>query len=179
MAGTVADLHEAIKSKRYEISLSRENIRSVQEDLKSKKRSLQELELEVATLERALSILQGQRNYVSAPPIDGNLPLHTPRRGSGRYQQAGAVFILVEQILRVEERPMTAGELLPLLIAKRAKLGLAPVSKEGMTGVLYRFAKHNRMFSYLGAGKFGLREWNYEKKQEGGVNAKGSLKQTA
>jgi len=159
MQGTTADLLEAIKDHRFQILLSRGNIQSVQADLKSKKQSLQELELELATLERALSILQGQRRY-TPNILNGQLPLNTPSRASRYKNDTGAVFALAEDILRVEGRPLSVRELLPLVQSRRAKLGMTPVSKEGMTGVLYRFAKANRTFSYLGAGRFGLIEWH-------------------
>ena len=176
MQGTTADLQEAIKDRRFQILLSRGNIQSVQADLKSKKKTLQELELELATLERALSILQGQSRY--APTAHNTeLPLDTPRRGSRNRKDTGAVFALVEDILRVEGRPLRVFELFPLVLSQRAKLGMAPVSREGMTGVLYRFAKLNRTFTYLGAGRFGLIEWQ-GKANEMGLE-KGPLGETA
>lgn len=179
MRGTVADLQEAIQHKRLEISLSRDNIQSVQEDLKSKKRSLHELQLELATLERALSILKGQHQFLSPPTDPTLLALQVPRRAGGRHRPSGAVFVVAENILRVQGRPMTVGEMLPLLLAERDRLGLAHVSKEGMTGVLYRFAKRDHIFSYLGPGKFGLREWDALEKSEGGERVKGNVRQTA
>lgn len=158
MQGTTADLQEAIKDRRFQILLSRGNIQSVQADLKSKRQTLQDLELELATLERALSILQGQRRYAS-PILNGELPLNTPSRASRYKKDTGAVFALAEDTLRVEGRPLSVRELLPLVLSRRAKLGMTPISREGMTGVLYRFAKADRTFTYLGAGRFGLIEW--------------------
>jgi hypothetical protein len=168
MSESNLSLKDAISIKRHEISLARENIGNVQDDLKGKKRQLHELELELATLQRALAIVQGQRTYISPPVLDGELPLGIHRRASGRQQQAGAVFLLVEQILRITNRLMTTGELLPIIIDKRTQLGLAPVSRQGMAGVLYRLAKRGQMFSYHGAGKFGLIEWQGRKPQTSG-----------
>jgi hypothetical protein len=156
-------LEDAISIKRREILLVRENIGNVQDDLKYKKAQLHELELELATLHRALAIVQGQRNYVALPVIDGELPIGIHRRASGREAQAGSVFLLAEQILRVANRSMTAGELLPIIIDRRTQLGLAPVTRQGMAGVLYRLAKRGEMFVYHGSGKFGLKEWQGEK----------------
>jgi hypothetical protein len=158
LQGTIADLQQAIQDRRVQILLSHDNIESVKADLQSKKKTLQELQLELATLERALSILQGQSRYA---PTSHNfeLPLNIPRRGSRDRKDTGAVYDLVEDILRVEGRPLSATALLPLVLARRSALGMSPVTREGMTGVLYRFAKKNRTFMYLGAGRFGLLEW--------------------
>ena len=158
MNGTTIDLLEAIKDRRLQIQLSQGNIQSVQADLKSKKQTLQALEVELATLERALSILQGHSRY-SRTIINQELSLNLPSRASRHQKDAGSVFALAEDILRVEERPLNVRELLPLLLARRATLGMSTISKEGMTGVLYRFAKAHRTFAYLGAGRFGLIEW--------------------
>jgi hypothetical protein len=177
MAESGLTLENAISIKRTEIALARENIGNVQDDLKGKKRQLHELELELATLQRALSIIQGQRIYVSPPMFDGNLPLGLRRRASGRQQQAGAVVVLAEQILRLTNRSMTPGELLPIIIDRRTQLGLSPVTKQGMTGVLYRLAKTNQTFTYLGTGRFGLIEWKGKANKTG--LEKGQLGETA
>ena len=158
MNGTTIDLEEAIKDRRLQILLSRGNIQSVQADLKSKKQTLQALELELATLERALSILQGHSRY-SRTILPEQLSVNTPSRASRHQKDAGSVFALAEDILRVEARALNVRELLPLILARRATLGMSPISREGMTGVLYRFAKVNRTFTYLGSGRFGLIEW--------------------
>ncbi len=159
MQGTANDLYEAIKSRRYEILLAREGIQSVQEDLKSKRQKLEELEVDLSTLERALSILQGKPRYTPVV-LNGELPLNTPQRASRKSpENTGAVFSLAEDILRIEGKPLTVRELLPQVLARRAALGMTPISREGMSGVLYRFAKSGKIFYYLGAGRFGLLEW--------------------
>ena len=169
---TANDLSTAIKDRRYQILLAREGIQSVQDDLKSRRHTL-ELEIDLSTLERALSILQGKSRY-SSVVLNGELPLNTPQRASrSAPKDTGAVFALVEDILRVEGRPLSVVALLPRVQARRASLGMTPVTKEGMTGVLYRFAKTHRTFTYHGAGRFGLIEWQGK---ELPVVPKGALK---
>jgi hypothetical protein len=153
MRGTEADLQSAMAEKRHEITLCMDRIDSLKEDIKSCETSLSELEVDLATLERAWSILGGEK-------------LESKNHADQSTQQArpdmrsGSVVELAKQILRTKGEPMNINQMLPLILEKRKSMGLPMVSKEGVAGVLYRAAKRKNAFMHLGRRHFALLGWN-------------------
>ena len=160
------DLQSGIHGKRLEIDAVKLRIDDLRKRLKAEEGLLTELELDLATLERATAILQGAR---PKPPLIeiGSLPASAPSSSPGqieismrRRHRPSGVALLVHGILKEAMKPMKAEDILPLLVEKRHRMGKPSPTLEGMTGVLYRAAKAKVVFTNLGDRVFGLIEWS-------------------
>ena len=160
------NLQSGIHEKRLEIDAVKLRIEDLKKNLKAAEGQLTELELDLATLERATAILQGARPkppLIDITTLPQSAPTYPPPQieiSMRRRHRKSGVALLVHGILKEAMKPMKAEDILPLLIEKRQRMGKASPTMEGMTGVLYRAAKEKVVFTNLGDRVFGLIEWD-------------------
>lgn len=157
MRDGLVDLPGEIKSKRHAVEKARQRVEALKIDLKREEGSLADLELDLATLERALSITRRKARKGSAEILAQAHSEHASGKPpSGNPFAIQSIAVVAETILREAGRAMTINELYPLLSERRKQSGSSDVSKDAMSGVLYRKAKKQKVFKYVGPGTIGL-----------------------